>query len=78
MQQIGKGDNDEGTTRKFGINSAARIGYVTLNVYDIQRSLEFYQSILGFRKLREPSTNRVLLSSNKYDNTSLQFSSSWP
>jgi catechol 2,3-dioxygenase len=58
MQQIG------GTTRKFEIDSAARIGYVTLNVSDIQRSLEFYQSILGFRKLREPSTNRVLLSSN--------------
>jgi catechol 2,3-dioxygenase len=55
---------DEGTTRKFEINSAAMIGYVTLNVSDIERSLDFYQSILGFRKLTEPSTNRVLLSSN--------------
>jgi catechol 2,3-dioxygenase len=36
----------------------------SLNVSDIQRSLKFYQSILGFRKVREPSTDRVLLSSN--------------
>ncbi|MFL6360142.1 MAG: VOC family protein, partial [Nitrososphaeraceae archaeon] len=71
MQQIGKSNNhDEVTTRKFEIDSAARIGYVTLNVSDIQRSLEFYQSILGFRKLREPSTNRVLLSSNGMSSSS--------
>src|SRR5919199_1861085 len=69
MQQIGRSNNDEGT-RKFGINSAARIGYVTLNVSDIERSLDFYQSILGFRKLREPSTNRVLLSSNGISSSS--------
>jgi catechol 2,3-dioxygenase len=64
MQQIDKSNHDEGTTGRFGINSAARMGYVTLNVSDIQRSLDFYQSILGFRKLRESSTDRILLSSN--------------
>jgi catechol 2,3-dioxygenase len=64
MQQIGKSNYNEERNRMFEVHPAARIGYVTLNVSDIQRSLEFYQSILGFRKLREPSTNRVLLSSN--------------
>ena len=63
MQQTGESHNEE-RNRMFEIHPAARIGYVTLNVSDIQRSLEFYQSILGFRKLREPSTNRVLLSNN--------------
>ena len=70
MRQIDKSNHDEGTTRRFGINSAARIGYVTLNVSDIQRSLDFYQSILGFRKLREPSTNKILLSSNGISSSS--------
>jgi catechol 2,3-dioxygenase len=70
MQQFGESNDEEGITRKFGINSAARIGYVTLNVSDLQRSLEFYQSILGFRKLREPSTNRLLLSSNEMSSSS--------
>jgi catechol 2,3-dioxygenase len=70
MQQIGKSNHDEVTTRTFEIDSAAKIGYVTLNVSDIQRSLEFYQSILGFRKLREPSTNRVLLSSSGMSSSS--------
>src|SRR5919204_309643 len=70
MQQIGKSNHNEGTTRSFRINSAARIGYVTLNVSDIHRSLEFYQSILGFRKLGEPSTNRVLLSSDGMSSSS--------
>jgi catechol 2,3-dioxygenase len=64
MQQIDKGNNDEERNRNFRINSAARICYVSLNVFDIQRSLEFYQSILGFRQLRRSSDDRVLVSSN--------------
>ncbi len=39
-----------------------RIGYVSLNVSDIQRSLEFYESILGFRVLGRPSNDKALLS----------------
>lgn len=70
MQQIHQSNHDEVTTTRFGIDSAARIGYVTLNVSDIQRSLDFYQSILGFRKLREPSTNKVMLSSNGISSSS--------
>lgn len=54
----------------FKINPSTRIGYVTLNVSDIQRSLDFYQSILGFRKVRESSTDRILLSSNGISSSS--------
>ena len=37
-----------------------RIGYVSLNVSDLQRSVEFYQSILGF-KATEKSNEKALL-----------------
>jgi catechol 2,3-dioxygenase len=47
----------------FSIHPSMRIGYVSLNVSDIQRSLEFYQSILGFRVLGRPSNDNALLSS---------------
>src|SRR6478672_9898111 len=66
MQQIDQ-SNLEKEKEKDGmleIHPAVRIGYVSLNVSDIQRSLEFYQSILGFRKVRKSSTDRVFLSSN--------------
>jgi catechol-2,3-dioxygenase len=75
MQQIGKSNHNE-DEKMFEIHPAARIGYVSLNVSDIQRSLEFYQLILGFRQVRKTSNDKALLSSNKCDNTSLQFSSS--
>jgi len=41
-----------------------KIGYVSLNVSDLQRSLEFYQSILGFKVIGRPSNQRVLLSTD--------------
>jgi catechol 2,3-dioxygenase len=66
MQQIDP-SNQEKEKEKDGmleIHPAVRIGYVSLNVSDIQRSLEFYQSILGFRKVRKSSADRVFLSSN--------------
>jgi catechol 2,3-dioxygenase len=60
-----KKDNNETSLRQqFEIDSSMKIGYVSLNVTDIQTSLEFYQSILGFRVLGRPSKNRALLSSN--------------
>lgn len=46
----------------FHVHPLMRIGYVSLNVSDIQRSLEFYQSILGFRVLGRPSNDKALLS----------------
>ncbi len=53
---------NEQQQRKFRIHPSMRIGYVSLNVSDIQSSLEFYQSILGFRVLGRPSNGKVLLS----------------
>jgi catechol 2,3-dioxygenase len=60
-------NHNEERNSTFEIHPAARIGYVSLNVSDIQRSLEFYQSVLGFRKVRNksPTTDRVLLSSGE-------------
>lgn len=39
-----------------------KIGYVSLNVPDLQRSLDYYQSILGFKTTGRPSSERALLS----------------
>jgi len=39
-----------------------RIGYVSLNVPDLQKSLDFYQSILGFKAAGRPSSEKALLS----------------
>lgn len=39
-----------------------RIGYVSLNVPDLARSIDFYQSILGFKTIRRSSSENALLS----------------
>ena len=67
MQQIGKSNRNEERNSTFEIHPAARIGYVSLNVSDIQRSLEFYQSLLGFSKVQKKSStsDRVFLSSDE-------------
>jgi catechol 2,3-dioxygenase len=70
MQQIDKSNHNELKNNAFKIHSAARIGFVSLNVSNIQKSLEFYQSILGFRRVRKSSTDRVYLSSGKALSTS--------
>jgi catechol 2,3-dioxygenase len=41
-----------------------RIGYVSLNVSDLQKSLDFYRGVLGFKVLGRPSTDRVLLTAD--------------
>lgn len=46
---------------KFSIDSNARIGQVHLKVSDIDKSLQFYESFLGF-KIVERNTQGVLLS----------------
>ncbi|MGI0020443.1 MAG: VOC family protein [Nitrososphaera sp.] len=37
--------------RQFTIHPSMRIGYVSLNVSDLDRSLAFYKSILGFKEV---------------------------
>ena len=44
------------------IHPSMRIGYVSLNVPDLQKSLDFYRSILGFKVVGRPSCERTLLS----------------
>jgi catechol 2,3-dioxygenase len=46
----------------FKISSSMKIGYVSLNVSNFQRSLDFYEKILGFKVIRRISDERVLLS----------------
>jgi catechol 2,3-dioxygenase len=46
----------------FDIHPAMRIGYVSLNVSEIDRSLDFYGKVLGFKKVDRPSSERALLS----------------
>jgi catechol 2,3-dioxygenase len=46
----------------FNIYPATRIGYVSLNVSDIDRSLDFYEKVLGFKKVDRPPGERALLS----------------
>jgi len=66
MQQIDKSNHNEERNSTFKIDPTTRIGYVSLNVSDIQTSLEFYQSILGFRQIQKKSSaDRVYLSSGQ-------------
>ena len=41
-----------------------RTGYVSLNVPDLQKSLEFCQSILGFKTAGRPSSEKAFLSAD--------------
>ena len=42
-----------------------KIGYVSLNVSDMSRSIQFYQSVLGFRLMGSPSDEKALLSADE-------------
>ncbi|MFL6484070.1 MAG: VOC family protein [Nitrososphaera sp.] len=55
-------DNITSIQHDFKIHQATRIGYVSLNVSDIDRSLNFYEKVLGFKKLDRPSNDRTVLS----------------
>jgi catechol 2,3-dioxygenase len=47
---------------EFEINPATKIAYVSLNVFDLERSLEFYRSLLGFKVVGRQSGEKVRLS----------------
>jgi catechol-2,3-dioxygenase len=46
MQEVDRNDHDEEKSRDFRINPGTNMGYINLNVSDIQKSLEFYESTL--------------------------------
>ena len=49
---------------EYEINPATKIGNVSLNVFDLERSLEFYRSLLGFRVVGRQSGEKVRLSAS--------------
>ena len=59
-------DNITSAVHDFNIHAATRIGYVSLNVSHIDRSLDFYEKVLGFKKVDRPSSERALLSVDGY------------
>jgi catechol 2,3-dioxygenase len=59
---MGNNNSMTSTRHNFSIHPATRIGYVSLNVSDIDRSLDFYEKVLGFKKVNTPSNKRALLS----------------
>jgi catechol 2,3-dioxygenase len=57
-------DNMTNVRHDFNIHPATRIGYVSLNVSHIDRSLEFYEKLLGFNTVSRQSSERAFLSAN--------------
>lgn len=53
---------DSPVGQQFKMASSMKIGYVSLNVRDLGRSLDFYQSVLGFKAFSGPSDDRAVLS----------------
>lgn len=47
--------------QRFTISPLMRIGYVSLNVSDLQRSLDFYREVLGFKVVGNPTDDMALL-----------------
>jgi catechol 2,3-dioxygenase len=48
----------------FKMHPSMKIGYVSLNVPDLQKSLDFYQSILGFKIIGKQSGEKALLAAD--------------
>lgn len=59
---ISMSDNPTRPSHGFKIHQGARISSVSLNVSDIDRSADFYETTLGFKKLNSPSNERVIFS----------------
>ena len=54
--------NEPSLGEQFKISSSMKIGYVSLNITNLQRSLDFYEKILGFKVVSRISDERALLS----------------
>jgi catechol 2,3-dioxygenase len=48
--------------QQYKIDPVMKIGHVSLNVSNLSRSLDFYESILGFKRIDRPSRGKALLS----------------
>jgi catechol 2,3-dioxygenase len=57
--------------QQYKIDPAMKIGHVSLNVSDLRQSLDFYQSVLGFRRIGRSSSSKALLSVGSNDSSYL-------
>jgi catechol 2,3-dioxygenase len=48
--------------QQYKIDPAMKIGHVSVNVSNLSRSLDFYESVLGFKRIGIPSSGKALLS----------------
>jgi catechol 2,3-dioxygenase len=55
-------NNHHHPQQQYKIDPAMKIGHVSLNVSNLSRSLDFYESILGFKRVDRPSRGKALLS----------------
>lgn len=60
-------DPHHGTGEAFEISLRTSVAHVKLQVYDIQRSLDFYQQLLGFNTIGRTSDEKALLSMDGSD-----------
>jgi catechol 2,3-dioxygenase len=56
--------------QEYKIDPAMKVRHVSLNVSDLSQSLEFYQSVLGFKTVGRPSSGKALLSVGSNDSSS--------
>lgn len=56
--------------QEYKIDPAMKVGHVSLNVSDLSQSLDFYQSVLGFKTVGRPSSGKALLSFGSNDSSS--------
>jgi catechol 2,3-dioxygenase len=54
--------------KPFEISPDTNVAHVSLNVYSIQRALDFYQGLLGFQLIGKASDENAILSVNRSDN----------
>lgn len=57
--------------QQYKIDPAMKVGHVSLNVSDLSQSLDFYQSVLGFRRIGRPSSDKAPLSVGSNDSSYL-------
>jgi catechol 2,3-dioxygenase len=63
-------DNINGAStdqQNYKIDPALKMGHVSLNVSDLSQSLDYYQSVLGFKAVGRPSSGKALLSVGSND-----------
>ncbi|HZB80799.1 MAG TPA: VOC family protein, partial [Nitrososphaera sp.] len=72
MMNVKDNINDSSRNQQqYKIDPAMKVGHVSLNVSDLSQSLDFYQSVLGFRRIGRPSSGKALLSVGRNDSSYL-------